>query len=111
MANYYQIREMELKRTENYSEKQFNRYLKFYKIFLGLYSEWFFWSISTLPFIFWPLLMGNSVGMYAFMLFCHMIYWTFLGKRLYHKECDKEVEEIILAIEVLNDIKKEKYGK
>ena len=107
MDKYHSIREGELETTKDYCEKRFNRYIKFHKILRKLYSELFFWSISTLPFLIVSVFILN--GAYLFFLIVHFLFWKFKGEKMYHKDCDKDIEELELTIEVLEDIKKEKF--
>lgn len=106
--NYYEIRQKELEITKDYSEEKFKRYIKFNKVFKALNSEIFMWSVSTIPFI---VAIFFIKDFYLFFLFCHFLFWKIKGKKVYHRDCDKEVEELELTIEVLNDIYKEKFDK
>lgn len=109
MANYHSIRQKELETTQDYSEKKFNRYIKSHKILKSLYSELFFWSISLLPMIVFPIFMGGDIGTFGFFFFVHFLFWYFKGQKIYHKDCDGDIEILELTIEVLEDIKKEKF--
>jgi len=106
--NYHTIKEKELETTKNYSDKRFNRYLRFHKILRGLYSELFFWSISLVPFIIVSVFLLQDS--YLFFLIVHFLFWKFKGEKMYHKDCDKDIEELELTIEVLKDIQKERNG-
>ena len=107
--NYHSIKEKELETTKDYSEERFNRYLRFHKILKGLYSELFFWSVSIIPFFIMVVFILKEA--YLFFLFIHFLFWKFLGEKMYHKQCDKDIEELELTILVLEDIKKEKFTK
>jgi len=48
---------------------------------------------------------------YLFFLFIHFLFWKFLGEKMYHKQCDKDIEGLDITIEVLEDIRKEKFPK
>lgn len=110
MPNYYQIREKELKTTEDYSKKRFKRYLKLHKILLSLYSKLFFWSISFLPMIILPILFGQA-ELFPILIIAHFLFWYFKGDKMYHKDCDSDIEELKLTIQVLEDIMSEKFKK
>lgn len=108
MKNYHDIKEEESEKTKNYSDKSLNRYIKVHKIIRGLYSELFFWIISLIPFAIWPLIIGPTLTIYTIYLVIHFFFWTLWGKKKYHKMCDKDVEELKLTIQVLEDIQKER---
>ena len=56
-----------------------------------------------LPFIF------EQYDMYLLCLIVHFLFWEFKGEKMYHKDCYKDIEELELTIQVLEDIKKEKF--
>ena len=62
MINYHSIKAKELETTKLYSAKKFRRYVKAHKILLACYSELFFWGISWIPFIAFPLIFGIPQG-------------------------------------------------
>jgi hypothetical protein len=105
--NYHDIKRKELETTKDYSDKKFRIYVKSHKILLSLYSKLFFWVVSIIPMMLIPILFGNSDLLLLF-LFVHFLFWYFKGDKMYHKECDKEIEELILTIQVLEDIQKER---
>ena len=108
MKNYHDIKEEESEKTKKYSDKSLNRYIKFHKVLRGLYSELFFWIISLIPFAIFPLLIGPTLTIYTIYLIVHFFFWSLWGKRKYHEMCDKDIEEINLTIQVLEDIQKER---
>ena len=108
MLNYHEIKEEESEKTKNYSDKSLNRYIKGYKFLRGLYSELFFWIISLIPFAIFPLLIGPTLGVYLIYLVVLFFFWSLWGKKKYHEMCDKDIEELNLTIEVLEDIQKER---
>jgi archaellum biogenesis protein FlaJ (TadC family) len=109
MKNYHDIKEKEFWVTKDYSEERFNRYLRFHKNLKGLYSELFFWSISIVPFIIVSVFLLQES--YLFFLIVHFLFWKFKGQKMYHKACDKDIEELELTIQVLEDIQKERNEK
>jgi len=108
MLNYHEIKEEESEKTKNYSDKSLNRYIKGHKFLRGLYSELFFWIISLIPFFIFPLLIGPTLNVYLIYLVIHFFFWSLWGKKKYHEMCDKDIEELNLTIEVLEDIQKER---
>ena len=108
MKNYHDIKEEESEKTKNYSDKSLNRYIKSHKVLRGLYSELFFWIISLIPFAIFPLLIGPTLTIYTIYLVVHFFFWSLWGKRKYHEMCDKDIEELNLTIQVLEDIQKER---
>jgi hypothetical protein len=105
--NYHSIKRSELKTTENYSERKFKIYLKIHYILLSLYSELFFWTISFIPFITLAICIYPE-NLNGIILFFHFLCWKLFAKRKYHELCDKDIEDLELTIEVLEDIKKER---
>lgn len=105
--NYHDIKNKEIETTKDYSEKKFRIYIKSHKILLSLYSKWVFWVVSFIPMIIIPIIFGET-DFYIVFLFVHFLYWYFKGDASYHKNCDYEIEEIELTIEVLEDIQKER---
>jgi hypothetical protein len=108
--NYHEIKESLLESTKDYSDKKLKRYIIFHRILFALYSEFTFWFISLIPFIIIPIIFNQTQG-YLFFLFVNYLYWVFWGQKNYHKECDEDIEELCLIIEVLEDIKKERNEK
>ncbi len=105
--NYHDIMRSELKTTENYSDRKFKNYLKTHYILLSLYSYSFFWAISFIPFVILPLFTGQT-NLYGLFLITHFLFWKLYGEKKYHESCEKDIEELKLTIEVLEDIKKER---
>ena len=111
MKNYNEIKEEESEKTKNYSDKSLNIYIRSLKFIRGLYSELFFWIISLIPFSIFPLIIGPTINIFLTYLVVHFFYWSLWGKKKYHQMCDKDVEELNLVIQVLEDIKKERNEK
>jgi hypothetical protein len=111
MKNYHEIKEKELETTKNYSDKSLGKYIKSHKVIRGFYSELFFWIISLIPFSIFPLLIGPTINIFLTYLVVHFLFWSLWAKKKYHQMCDKDVEELNLVIQVLEDIKKERNEK
>lgn len=107
--NYHDIKQKELETTKDYSEKRLKRYIKLHKILLSLYSKLFFWSISFIAMMIYPIIFGET-DLYLLFIFVHFLFWYFKGEKMYHNDCDKDIEELELTILVLEDIKKERNG-
>ena len=105
--DYHNIKEKELETTKDYSDKKLRRYIKVHKILLSLYSKLFFWSISFIVMMIFPIIFGQT-DLYLLFIFVHFLFWYFKGEKMYHKDCDKDVEDLRLTIEVLEDIQKER---
>ncbi|MBM3185105.1 MAG: hypothetical protein FJZ67_02295 [Bacteroidetes bacterium] len=86
--NYHDIKGIESKLTESYTDRKFSNYLKFHYIIKFLHSTLFFWTISFVPFLIAPIYL--------------------YPEKKYHELCDKNIEELELTMEVLEDIKKER---
>jgi len=108
MANYHTIKAHEEETTKNYSEKKMRRYMKAHKILLAVYSELFFWGISWIPFILFPLIFGLPQSFYLAYVLGHFLMWEFRLKKEYHKMCDSDISELCITLEVLKDIQKER---
>ena len=108
MKSYHELKQEELEKTKKYSDKSLNRYIKSHKVLRGLYSELFFWIISLIPFAIFPLLIGPTLNVYLIYLVVHFFFWSLWGKKKYHEMCDKDVEELNLVIQVLEDIQQER---
>jgi hypothetical protein len=108
MANYHSIKAHEEETTKNYSEKKMRRHMKAHKILLALHSELFFWGISWIPFILFPLIFGLPQSFYLIYVLGHFLMWEFKLKKEYHKMCDNDISELHITIAVLKDIHKER---
>jgi hypothetical protein len=106
--NYHDVKNQELKNTKDFSDKKLERYLKAHKVLLNLSSEFFFWSLSFIIFMLYPLLLDSTTGVYLFFLVSHLFYWRWLGLKWYNKEMTSFVDELELTIEVLKDIQTER---
>ena len=108
MEDYQRIREIELERTKDYSNRKFNWYFREHKLLRFLYSELFFWSISLLSMLIFPILIGGSLKMYILFFFAHFLFWFIKGESMYHKDCDEDLELIDTTIKVLQELKQER---
>ena len=112
MPNYHEIKEAELKFTQKFSNKKLAIYIGFHRALSNLCSDFFFWSLSFIVFMLFPLLfLDNSPIAYLFYLFVHLLYWKYWGQNWVKKEMSPLREEIELTIEVLLDIQKERNEK
>lgn len=109
MSNYYRIKEQELKTTESFSKSKFDWYLRAHVALRYLFSELTFWTVSLLAMMIFPIFIGGDLNVYFLFFFCHFLFWLVYGQHQYHRDCDKDVEEIELTIQVLKDIRKEKF--
>lgn len=107
MMNYHDIKRNELKTTENYSDRKFKNYLRVHYILLSLFSYLFFWAISFFPFAVLPIFTGQT-HLYGLFLFTHLLYWKLYAEKKYYELCAKDIEELKLSIEVLEDIQNER---
>ena len=105
--NYHDIKQNELKTTENYSDRKFKNYLRVHYILLSLFSYLFYWAISFIPFVILPIFTGQT-NLYGLFLLTHLLFWKFYAEKKYHDLCDKDKEDLELTIEVLEEIKKER---
>ena len=63
---------------------------------------------NVLDHLYYPLFLDNTIGVWLFFTFSHMLYWKFYGEKEYNKLSDKDIEELDLTIQVLKDIQKER---
>lgn len=108
MEDYQRIREIELERTKDYSNRKFNWYFRAHKLLRFLYSELFFWSISLLSMLIFPILFGSSLQMYILFFFAHFLFWFIKGESMYHKDCDEDLKLIDTTIKALRELKRER---
>lgn len=108
--NYHDIRQKELETTKKLSLSGMNRYIKFHVILLSMYSKIVFWSLTFIVTMLFPFLFGQY-NLFLLCLIVHFIFWHVVGEKMYHRDCDKEIEELELTIQVLKDIKKEKFNQ
>jgi len=47
--------------------------------------------------------------MYAFFIFCHFIFWKFWGEKAHKKDFSDLVLEVEMVLEILEELKKEKF--
>ena len=106
--NYHDVKNQELKNTKDFSDKKLERYIKAHKVLLNLSSEFFFWFLSFVVFMLYPIFLDNTTGVYLFFLVSHLFYWKLLGLKWYNKEMTSFVDELELTIEVLKDIQTER---
>lgn len=111
MKSYNEIKEKELETTKNYSDKSLGRYIKALKLIRVLYSEFSFWLISLIPFAIWPIIIGPTANIWLIYTVVHFFFWFLWGKKKCHEMCDDDVEELNLTIEVLKEIRCERYIK
>lgn len=112
--NYNEIKEKELITTEKYSIKQLNKYIWFCKLIRKMLSENFFWVISIIPFIIFPLVfiwLGffelDPMTVFLFTAL-HFLYWVIKGRKEALKIINESLPEVDITIEVLEDIRKER---
>jgi|LauGreDrversion4_2_1035121.scaffolds.fasta_scaffold1793511_1 hypothetical protein len=111
MKSYNEIKEEELEKTKNYSDKKLKGYIKSHRILKSISSEFSFWLISFVVFMLFALIFENTVGMYLLFLVSHLLYWRWIGIKWFKREMTELNEELELAIEVLEDIQKERNEK
>lgn len=100
--NYHQIKEEERKYTEKFSERKLKLYLKAHKFLISLYSDYFMWTVSFISFFAFPIKTGQLNLL--LLLFIHFLMWEFILKKLCRKWQNEDTEEILIAIEVIEEI-------
>jgi hypothetical protein len=100
--NYHQIKEEERKYTEKFSERKLKLYLKAHKFLISLYSDYFMWTVSFISFFAFPIKTGQLNLL--LLLFIHFLMWEFILKKLCRKWQNEDTDEILIAIEVIEEI-------
>ena len=100
--NYNQIKEEERKYTEKFSERKLKLYLKAHKFLISLYSDYFMWTVSFISFFAFPIKTGQLNLL--LLLFIHFLMWEFILKKLCRKWQNEDTDEILIAIEVIEEI-------
>jgi len=115
---YQEVKEREYKVTQNYTEKDFDRYYKL----LVLAKKYVFnvktlWVLSMIPFFIFPGLfywiggLKFHLGDVVVYLIAHMLYWRFVGKKSTDELIDEVMPELNMVIDALDEIKVERLKK
>jgi len=110
MKTYYEIKkEWE---DKNYSISELKRSIIFFSIIKILFTELFFFLISTIPFLIGFFIITSFFGFITqvslFYLIIHIIFYQLYVKRIYLKDVKNELDECEMIIKVLKEIKKSK---
>ena len=109
MKTYGEIKQEEIKRTENYTKSDFDKSIKLLKIVKSFFTEGFFFVVSLIPFLIGILIL-KSVFLFAMiLLLAHLIFYKKYAKKIYDERIAPDKKSIENLIEVLEDLKSEKY--
>lgn len=99
-------------KEKNYSVKELKQGIFLFKIAGFLFSEFFIFIISTIPFIIGYIILaylfGNSSTVALFYLLMHLIFYSFYVRKIYKKELLEHYNESQLIIDVLRELISEK---
>lgn len=110
MKSYNDILREEKKRTEKYTKSDFDKSIKLLKIVKPLFSEATFFLISMVPFLIGIFIL-KSVFLFAMiLLFAHFVFYKRFAKAIYDERIAPDKKSIECVIQVLKDLKSEKYG-
>ena len=111
------IRKEELEKTKFYTDKQMKSYIGTYKFISLFFTEGFLWVVSFIPLIIIPLI-AVYVGLFEIdaisillLLLTHFLYWKFYAKKETDILINEVVPELKMMIQVLEEIRKEKFNK
>ena len=110
MKNYNEIKKEFVER--NYSIPQLTKSIIGFFIVRFLFTELFFFLISTIPFIIGFCILTSIYGFIElvaiFYLFIHLLFYIFYVKKVYNKEVLSTLEECNMIIKALKEIKNSK---
>lgn len=110
MKSYSEILQEEKERTKNYSKSDFEKSIKLLKAIKPLFSETAFFLISMVPFLIGIFIL-KSVFLFAMiLLLSHYIFYKRFAKSIYEERIAPDKKSIECIIQVLEDLKSEKYG-
>jgi hypothetical protein len=110
MKTYNEIKQEEIKRTEKYTKSDFDKSIKMLEIVKTLFSEGVFFVISLIPFLIGIFIL-NEVFLFAIiLLFAHLIFYKKFAKGIYDEKIAPDKKSIDMVIQVLKDLKSEKYN-
>ena len=111
MKNYNEIMQEEIKRTENYTKSDFDKSIKLLKIVKPLFSEATFFLISMIPFLIGVFILKSAFTFAMLLLLAHFIFYKKYAKGIYDKQIAPDKKSIECVIQVLKDLKSEKYSQ
>lgn len=109
MKTYNEIKQEEIKRTENYTKSDFDKSIKLLKIVKSFFTEGFFFFISMIPFLIGICFLKFVFTFAMILLLAHFIFYKKFAKGIYDERIAPDKKSIETLIEVLNDLKSEKY--
>ena len=110
MKTYNEIKQEEIKRTESYTKSDFDKSIKLLKIVKSFFTEGFFFLVSLIPFII-GIFVLKAIFLFAIiLLLAHLIFYKKFAKGLYEEKIAPDKKSIEILIEVLKDLKSEKYN-
>ena len=110
MKTYSEIKQEEIKRTEKYTKSDFDKSIKLLKIAKSFFTEGVFFVVSLIPFLIGIFIL-KAVFLFAIiLLFAHLIFYKKFAKGIYDDKIAPDKKNIENVIQVLKDLKSEKYS-
>lgn len=110
MKTYNEIKVEEVKRTENYTKSDFDKSITLLNIAKSFFTEGVFFTISLIPFLIGIFIL-KAVFLFAIiLLLAHLVFYKTLAKPLYDERIVPDKKSIENIIQVLKDLKSEKYN-
>ena len=111
MKTYNEIKQEEIKRTEKYTKSDFDKSIKALIIVKALFSEATFFFISMIPFLIGVFILKSVFTFAMLLLLAHFIFYKKFAKGIYDDRIAPDKKSIECVIQVLKDLKSEKYGQ
>ena len=109
MRSYSEIKQEEAKRTEKYTKSDFDKSIRLLKILKPLFSESAFFIISMIPFLIGVFILKSTFAFAMLLLFAHYIFYKKFAKSIYEERIAPDKKSIECVIQVLEELKSEKY--
>ena len=110
MKTYNEIKQEEIKRTEKYTKSDFDKSIKMLEIIKTLFSEGVFFVISLIPFLIGIFILKAVFLFTIILLLAHLIFYKKFAKGIYDDKIAPDKKSIDMVIQVLKDLKSEKYN-
>jgi hypothetical protein len=111
MKTYNEVKQEELVKTANYTKSDFNKSINLLKVASMLFTEGVMFVVTLIPFLIGIWFLNFILPFAIILLVAHFIYYTYFAKGVYLKKIAPDKESIKTIIDVLVDIRDEKYSK
>jgi hypothetical protein len=111
MKTYNDVKQEELVKTVNYTKSDFNKSINLLKVASILFTEGVMFVVTLIPFLIAIWFLNFILPFAIILLVAHFIYYTSFAKGVYLSKIAPDKENIKTIIDVLVDIRDEKYSK